>query len=226
MRGQTKQKSGGRKTGWLKPLGFAVALHVVIILLLVIGFHWSSDSRDTGPRVIKVKVVDKIPPKKASKPKPKSKMKKKQVDKKRLAAEKKRKRELKRKKEEVEARRKVEQRALQEQLAEEEKEHQQAERQARADALADEYRVLIRQKVSRNWVRPSGVAKGLKCVVRVRLAATGEVLGAKVITSSGNPLFDRSVENAVYKASPLPIPQEADLFDYFREIEFLFNPED
>ena len=57
------------------------------------------------------------------------------------------------------------------------------------------------------------------------LAASGDVLTVAVVRSSGNDLFDRSVENAVYKASPLPLPEEKDLFDYFRDIEFLFNPE-
>jgi colicin import membrane protein len=61
--------------------------------------------------------------------------------------------------------------------------------------------------------------------VRVRLVAGGEVLQATVVQSSGNAAFDRSVENAVYKASPLPIPDDKALFDYFRELEFKFRPE-
>ena len=92
-------------------------------------------------------------------------------------------------------------------------------------AVADQYIALIRQKVSRNWARPPGSEKGLQCTVMVKLAPGGEVIQATVVRSSGDAVFDRSVENAVYKASPLPLPQEADLFEYFREIEFLFNPE-
>ena len=47
-----------------------------------------------------------------------------------------------------------------------------------------------------------------------------------MVRSSGNEIFDRSVEYAVYKAAPLPLPEDPTLFDNFREIEFLFNPEE
>ncbi len=110
-------------------------------------------------------------------------------------------------------------------MAAEEREREEAERRARALTAAEKYKILIRQKVSRNWVRPTGTEKGLQCTIRVRLAASGDVLKVGIVRSSGNEVFDRSVENAVYKASPLPLPEERDLFDYFRDIEFLFNPE-
>jgi colicin import membrane protein len=116
--------------------------------------------------------------------------------------------------------------SLQEQLASEEKARQAAAQAARAATVVDKYKAIIRQQVSRNWSRPLGVPKGLKCVVRVRLTPSGQVLSAMVVTSSGNPIFDRSVENAVYKAAPLPLPDDPSLFDNFREIEFLFNPEE
>jgi colicin import membrane protein len=110
-------------------------------------------------------------------------------------------------------------------VAAEEQQRQEAALRARAMTAAEKYKVLIRQKVSRNWSRPAGTAKGLQCLVRVRLAAGGEVMSVSIVRSSGNQLFDRSVENAVNKASPLPLPEDKDLFEYFREIEFLFNPE-
>lgn len=111
--------------------------------------------------------------------------------------------------------------ALQEQVAAEER------RRAEARALGEveRYKALIRQKVSRNWNRPASAAKGLQCTVRVRLVPGGEVLGATVVRSSGDSAFDRSVENAVQKATPLPVPQDPAVFEYFREIEFIFSPE-
>ena len=132
--------------------------------------------------------------------------------------------EQRRKKEETERRQAAEE-ALKQQIAAEERARAEAARAARAASEADKYKALIRQKVSRNWNRPPGTKTGLKCTVRVRLVPGGEVLQATVVRSSGDPVFDRSVENAVYKAAPLPLPAEADLFDYFREIEFVFNPE-
>lgn len=110
-------------------------------------------------------------------------------------------------------------------MAAEEQARKDAERQARALTETEKYKILIRQKVTRNWVRPPASEKGLKCTVRVKLVPGGEVLQVSVVKSSGDEVFDRSVENAVFKAAPLPLPGDRDLFEYFRDIEFLFNPD-
>jgi colicin import membrane protein len=123
--------------------------------------------------------------------------------------------EAKRKAEEA-ARREAEA-ALQAQLAEE------AE-QRRALSELEKFIPYIQQKVQNNWIRPPGSPEGLVCVVNVRLIPGGEVVGARVVQSSGDPVFDRSVESAVLKASPLPMPSDATLFKHFREINFKFNP--
>ena len=119
--------------------------------------------------------------------------------------------------------------SLQRQLAEEQAHRAAAAAAAAAAAKAQSaiarYKVLIRQKVEQNWVRPLDTRKGMKCVVRVKLVQGGDVLEAEVVQSSGDPVFDRSVENAVYRASPLPLPDDSTLFPYFRELEFTFKPE-
>jgi colicin import membrane protein len=50
------------------------------------------------------------------------------------------------------------------------------------------------------------------------------VFDAIVTKSSGDAAFDRSVEAAVKKASPLPPPQNPELFD--RDLEFIFTYSD
>ena len=244
-----------RPGGTFKALTYAVLVHLVVIGILVISFHWASDSDAPSTKIVKavaVKDTQAQKAKEAERRKQEQEIKKarrelerkkqaeakkrrlaeqvkrkKEEEKKRKVAEveKKRLAEIERKKQEERKREQAEQ-ALAQQLEMEEQERQRAAREARALAVADEYKALIRQKVSRNWVRPPGAQKGLKVTVMVKLVPGGEVLQATVVRSSGNPVFDRSVENAVYKATPLPLPQDADLFDYFREIEFLFNPED
>jgi colicin import membrane protein len=135
--------------------------------------------------------------------------------------------EEERRREEEEERQRIEaERQLAESLEAEERERKEAARKARALTAAEKYKLLIRQKVSRNWARPPGAQTGLQCTVRVRLVPSGDVLQVTVVKTSGDEQFDRSVENAVYKASPLPLPEDRDLFEYFREIEFIFNPED
>ncbi len=128
-----------------------------------------------------------------------------------------------RKKQEDEESRKAAEASLKQQLADEEKTRAAAARTGRAASEMDKYKPLIQQKVTRNWTAV-GTSPGLECLVRVRLAPGGEVLQATVIKGSGNPIFDRSVPPAVYKASPLPIPNDPDLFEYYREIDFIFKP--
>ena len=243
----SRERSGKKsesRTGGRKPVYYSVVIHVILLILLGISVRWSWKDDTSG--VMKARVIDNKPAQKKTiiKPEKKKQVKtekkdKKKADQKKLEQKKKQQAALKLKKaddrkraakkkrqQEAEARKLAAEQSLQESLIAEEAERVEAERQARANEFADKYRAIIRQKVSRNWVKPGGSRKGLKVIVRVRLLASGDVLEVSIIKSSGDALFDRSVENAVRKASPLPIPQEKDLFDYFREIEFLFNPED
>ncbi|MCK5383759.1 MAG: cell envelope integrity protein TolA, partial [Gammaproteobacteria bacterium] len=108
--------------------------------------------------------------------------------------------------------------ALQAQLAEE-------SAQARAESALSEFIPYIQERVQNSWLRPAGSPPGLSCLIRVTLIPGGEVVGAKVVQSSGDSLFDRSVETAVLKASPLPLPADSAMFKYFREINFRFVPD-
>jgi colicin import membrane protein len=123
----------------------------------------------------------------------------------------------KQRKAEAAARQREAEQALQAQLAEEES-------LARATSALSEYIPYIKEKVQNSWRRAGGSPRGLRCVIRVKLIPGGEVVSAKVIQSSGDPLFDRSVETAVLKASPLPLPADPALAKHFREINFIFNP--
>jgi len=103
-----------------------------------------------------------------------------------------------------------------------------AEEQAQADELAkreiDKYQVLIRQKIERNWLKPSEL-KNLRSVVAVRLIPGGEVIDASISTTSGNLIFDRSAEQAVRKASPLPLPKNLAIAAKLYNFNFLFKAE-
>ncbi len=104
--------------------------------------------------------------------------------------------------------------ALQDQMA--------AEQNARE---IDRYVAVLTQQVNRSWLRPPNAGQGLSCVVRVRLIPGGDVVpgGVSIIQSSGNSAFDRSVETAIYKAAPLPVPS-GNLFESFRTLTFNFKP--
>ena len=126
--------------------------------------------------------------------------------------------EAKRRAEAEAARQREAEQALQAQLAEE-------AAQARAQSALSEFIPYIQDKVQNNWLRPAGSPPGLSCVIQVTLIPGGDVVGTRVVQSSGNALFDSSVERAVQKASPLPLPNDPALFKYFREINFRFVPD-
>lgn len=95
------------------------------------------------------------------------------------------------------------------------------ERQQQLGGLRSQYITDITNKVQRNWLRSPG-ATGTRCTVLVKQIPGGEVVDVRVTACSGDATFQRSVESAVYKASPLPSPPDPDVFD--REIEFNFEP--
>ncbi len=134
--------------------------------------------------------------------------------------------ELERKRKEEEARRRAAaERELQERLAAEQR-RLEAERERKLQSVVARYVEIIKQRVERFWLRPPNSRSGLFCEVRVRLIPGGEVVGVQIVRSSGDPAFDASVEKAVLRASPLPLPEDPALFERFRELKFIFKPED
>lgn len=239
--------------GRIRAIVYAVLVHALVIGLAVIGFRWTM--APSAEKVVQAVVVPEPPDRKPdeadvraqqeqeardkaeAEKRREAELKKTQeeerlrqaVEHKKKAVEEKEKQkraaEQERKNEEK-RRQKFAEQSLQEQLAAEEKARQAAASAARAGSEIDKYRYLIKQRVTRSWNRPVGVSKGLTCDVLVRLTQGGEVLSVTVVRSSGNAVFDRSVEYAVYKAAPLPLPEDPTLFDNFRDIKFLFNPEE
>lgn len=152
------------------------------------------------------------------------------------ALQEKRKQEQKRLKE-LEAQRKQEEERLQkieQQKREEElrnklkaeEERLALENNKQKQSMINQYRAMIEAKVRQNWIVPAGATEGMSCEIRVRLIPSGDVIQVQLTKSSGDEAFDRSVENAVNKASPLPVPPaESGLFDVFRDLKFPFTLE-
>ena len=132
--------------------------------------------------------------------------------------------------------------AQQERLAEEQRVREQQQRaewerlkaeeaaaaaaQARSNELANKkalYVEAIRQKVNRNWIVPPLAQNGYSCKVVVQQIPGGEVVSVRLESCTGDEEFRRSVEAAVYAASPLPNPPEPSLFD--RVINFTIRTE-
>jgi colicin import membrane protein len=87
------------------------------------------------------------------------------------------------------------------------------------------YSVAIKDAITRQWTRPESIPLGIPCQVRIRQIPGGEVIDVQV--SAGCPydqLGKRSLEAAVYKASPLPYAGFEDVFN--RDVTLTFRPED
>lgn len=248
----------------------AVLVHVVLISVLVMSFHWTSAPTPSQPKVDIVKAVAidekkiKAEVEKLKKAEARKKRKARDVERRRkreerrLAnlrkereAEKKRQKKLqqqrkaeeaklakaraekqkeeqrlaeaeaKRKKLEEQKRREAEAAARQKAIAAEEAALEK-ERQKRLSSLRGRYIADIQNKVERNWIKPTTAREGLSCQVDVKQIPGGEVINVTVTRCTGDEVFRRSVEAAVYKASPLPMPSDPALFD--REIVFTFAP--
>ncbi len=153
------------------------------------------------------------------------KRKEEQARKAKLEAEKKAE-ELRKKKEAEELRRKqieAKQRAEAEALLREQMAAEEARNAAERSGLLAQYIALIGQKIERNWRRPPSAKPGLECVVQVTQIPGGQVVAVKVVRCNGDDAVIRSVEAAVYAASPLPEPPDASLFE--RRLQLIFRPE-
>ena len=98
-------------------------------------------------------------------------------------------------------------------------EHRQA---LRASGVEAAWTTNIRAKVERAWLRPPSVTATLDCAVRVTQVPGGEVVSVQILQCNGDASARESIEAAVYRASPLPQPPDASLFE--RVIEFRFRP--
>ena len=202
----------------------SILVHVLLITFFIVGLDFFGEPIESKPpvNIIKATVIDDSKVRAEAEKLKKFEQQKKLNEKKRLAAL---------KKKQIEQLKMARLAKLKKQKAEQvdrlramlEDAHNEEQERLAQKAIAS-FTDIIRQKVERSWIQPEGNIYGLSCEVRVRLIPGGEVIDAQIAKSSGNVLFDRSVELATLKASPLPIPDEPAMFNQFRNLEFYFRP--
>lgn len=106
-----------------------------------------------------------------------------------------------------------------------EEKHTASGQQQRMQGVVDKYKSLILQAIGQQWIVPSDVDKKLYCELLIHLTSGGVVLGVVITKSSGNVLLDNSARAAVFKASPLPVPDDGDSFKTFRQFVLKVKPE-
>lgn len=90
---------------------------------------------------------------------------------------------------------------------------------ARNKAVAD-YLGRIRGKIKGNIVLPPEIKGNPEAIFEVTQLPSGEVISVKLKKSSGHAALDAAVERAILKSSPLPRPEQGDVFSRLLNIPY------
>lgn len=113
---------------------------------------------------------------------------------------------------------------LQHQLALEQAEQKALQQQQQLNTLM-RYKTLILKAIGQKWIIPPHVNPQATSVLLVTLSSDGSVEQVQILKSSGNATLDRSAVAAVYKASPLPVPESPQLLKQFSQLKLTVKPE-
>jgi colicin import membrane protein len=108
---------------------------------------------------------------------------------------------------------------LQRQLADEE--HRSA---VEASPARAQYIARLAARIQNAWIKPPSAHAGLDCVVNITQVPGGDVTSARVSQCNGDAAARQSIENAVFRASPLPAPPDPALFE--RNLVIHFHPDE
>ena len=241
----------GSKSSYFIAAISSIGIHAVVILAVLA--NWEAESKKTvvQPQYIQAELIELAPKKKPVK-KPKvtpsidRAAKQREIDKRKA-------KESKLAQQKLAAQRKAqlleEQQAEKDRKAREEKQRKADKERARKQAekaqqerkeqaliaakedkqAANSYLQLIQARLSQQWNRPKSARRGMETLIELRLVPTGRIVGVEILESSGDIAFDRSVEQAAYKAAPFSELQKMKprIFEqYFRSVKIVFNPED
>jgi colicin import membrane protein len=228
----------------------ALLVHAAFFSVLYLGVNWQThrpevmvvEMWDALPEVQKIEAPQSLPePEKTEAPKPvvesvdialkEKKLKQAKQEAETLAKKKRDEQDQKRKlTEQVRLRKEIEdqenetKRLRQEARLNAEQNRLRSEVSAGEQSEIDRYSEMIRDKIKRNLVMPPDVPKGVEAKFSVRLLPGGDVLDVVLRKSSGSASYDNAAERAIYKAKPLPVPQQAELARRFRELELTVKP--
>lgn len=117
-------------------------------------------------------------------------------------------------------------------LLADETQYQQAQADLSGDEVAASYDDLIRRYVSEQWRRPPSARNGMVVDVVISMLPTGEITGAVVVRTSGDPGFDQSAVQAIRNVGRIPEMQQlsrekpATFDSLYRKRTLRFKPED
>ena len=230
----------GWRSGYITAVISSIGLHLLVVAAFLID--WPSESKDivVQPKFIQAELIQlkpkEKPKKKASNSKAKElaakrreadrqKAAQKRLEQQRISEQEALRQKREQRQRELEQERARKQAALDEKLRQE----QAAEMAEQEKQSASSYLQIIQGRLSQSWSRPPSARLGMQTLIELKLVPTGRIVGVKILQSSGDVAFDRSVEQAAFKAAPFSELQsmEPRIFEqYFRSVKVLFNPED
>jgi colicin import membrane protein len=95
---------------------------------------------------------------------------------------------------------------------------------ARSGPAMATWEQLIKARIEHAWIRPPSARQGVDCLVDVTEVPGGQVVNVKVGSCNGDAAVVQSIQDAAYRASPLPAPPDPALFE--RDLQFEFKPTD
>lgn len=214
----------------------SAVVHVCLIAVLFLGVRFQSNPPDTvtvelweAPPPPPPPVVEEKPPppKPVPQPEPEPQVKKPEIA---LPEKPKPKPKPEPKRDLALEKRAREQVALEEKkLDEQRKERELRELIARQQATTRDKALLtwtdkIRAKIRGNIVLPQDIPGNPEAIFDVTILPTGEVLTVRKRKSSGHAGYDDAVERAILKSSPLPQPDDRNIFQ--RQLALTFHPQD
>ncbi len=111
-----------------------------------------------------------------------------------------------------------------------------AQRQAQANAntsaendIVSQYMAIIQDLIQQNWVIPPSARNGMLAAIEIRTTPIGDIVSSRIVQSSGDASFDRSVEQAVARVGNLQELRDLPNAVYernFRIITLTFSPQD
>jgi len=133
----------------------------------------------------------------------------------------------KKRKAEAEKKRKKEDEKKRKAKAEKKRKAEKAREQEKQDAYSALGSLVgaIKGKIEGNWSNRLACS-GQEVTISVKVNISGEVTAVQVVGDSGDDACRRSAENAVYKASPLPFPDNPRFFKWLdQEFQIIFKPD-
>jgi colicin import membrane protein len=95
----------------------------------------------------------------------------------------------------------------------------------RQTRVVRDFQERIRGKIRDSLVMPQNLRGDSEVIFQVSLLPNGEVLRVVLVRTSGQSLYDSAVERAIFKASPLPLPNEREAAAQFRDgLTLKFRP--